>query len=190
MTKSAPFRSLGLWTAALAIAAGVGIAQIERLDLPKMVSKIDDAVVGKIIDKHAIRIDHPIDGPELYFTHLTIEGKSLVTGEAKTVVVTYHGGWIDAEQGCHNSEAPTEDETKQGNEVVVFYKWTDNMGGDLQANAMYASHGGLYEVANGRNGKVVLGRGDGYAVSSNVLLSALDTQITEIWNDVHEGQGK
>jgi hypothetical protein len=186
--KSARLRTLGLSVVALATATALGLAQIERLDLSQMVSKMDDAVVGTIIEKHAIRIDHPVDGPELYFTHMTIEGHSLVTGEAKTVVVTYNGGWVDAEQGAHNSEAPTEDDTRKGNRVVAFYAWTDNMGGDLAANGLIALHGGLYQVAAGRKGDVVLGQGDGYAVSSNIALGDLGTTVTETGRQVREGK--
>ena len=70
------------WTAgaaALLVAATLGTAQIERLDLGQMVSKADHAVFGTIVDRQVIRIDHPEDGPELYFTTLTIEGRSLRT---------------------------------------------------------------------------------------------------------------
>lgn len=186
--KRARFRTLGLSVIALAAATAIGLAQIERLDLTQMVSKMDDAVVGTIIEKKALRIDHPIDGPELYFTHITIEGRSLVTGESKTVVVTYNGGWVTPEEGVHNSEAPTEDDTRVGNHVVAFYAWTDNMGGELAANGLIALHGGLYQVAEGRKGDVVLGQGDGYAVSSNIALDALDSAITETWRTVREGK--
>lgn len=186
--KRARLRTLGLSVVALAAATAIGLAQIERLDLPKMVSKMDDAIVGTITDKEPIRIDDPVDGPELYFTHMTIEGRSLVTGEEKTVVVTYNGGWIDPEQGAHNSEAPSEDDTRKGNRVVAFYAWTDNMGGDLAANGLIALHGGLFQVAAGRKGEVVLGQGDGYAIASNIALSDLGTAITETWRQVREGK--
>jgi hypothetical protein len=178
--KSAPFRSLVFSSAVLAIAGAVGLAQIERLDLSQMVAKADDGIVGTIRDREVIRIDHPVDGDELYFTHLTIEGSSLSSGKQATVVVTYAGGWIDEEHGADNSEAPALDEVEKGKEVVAFYKWTDNMGGDLAANALYASHGGIYQVAKGSKGKVVLGKGEGYAVSSNVALGTLNTRVAEI----------
>ena len=186
--KSARFRMLGLSAVALAAATAIGLAQIERLDLPKMVAKMDDAIVGTITEKYAIRIDHPVDGDELYFTHITVEGRSLVTGENKTVVVTYNGGWVTPEEGVHNSEAPSEDDTRVGNEVVTFYAWTPNMGGDLSANGMIALHGGLYQVAEGRKGDVVLGQGDGYAISSNITLDDLDSAMTETWRQVREGK--
>jgi hypothetical protein len=171
---------LGLAALALLGAAALSQAQIERLTLEQMVTKADDAVLGEITKREVIRIDHPVDGPELYFTHLTITGRSLVDGHSTTAVVTFPGGFIDSEQGVWNSEAPSEADTKPGNEVVAFYKWTANMGGDLEANALYASHGGLFRTAKGRKGTIVLGKGAGYAVEHNVLLSSLDEQITSI----------
>ena len=169
-----------LATAALAAGAMLGTAQIERLNLEQMVAKTDDALVGEITKTEVIRIDHPVDGPELYYTHLTLEGRSLESGAPRTVVVTFPGGFIDDEHGVWNSEAPALDDTQVGNRVVAFYKWTDNMGGDLAANALYASHGGLFRTAEGRKGTVVLGRGEGYAVTDNVLLSQLDEQVSKI----------
>ena len=134
-------RTLSLSAVALVAAGAVGLAQIERLTLGQMVAKADNAVHGTITNREVIRIDHPTDGPELYYTHLTIEGQSLYSGEELTAVVTFAGGWIDENQGANNSEAPAEDDIKTGNEVVAFYKWSDNMGGDLAANALYAAHG-------------------------------------------------
>ena len=62
------------------------------------------------------------------------------------------------------------------------------MGGDLSANGMIALHGGLYQVAEGRKGDVVLGQGDGYAISSNITLDDLDSAMTETWRQVREGK--
>jgi hypothetical protein len=183
--RRAPLRTLGLAAAALAIAS-VSYAKIEWLDLGKMVAKTDNSVVGTITNREVIVFDHPVDGPELYYTHLTVEGRSLVDGQQTTVVVTWPGGWIDEEHGVDNSEAPSADEVELGNEVVVFYKWTDNIGGDLPANALYASHGGIFQVVQGRKGQVVLGKGEGYAISSNMQLEALDSRVTQIFDDLRE----
>lgn len=170
-------RLLGL-AAGLALFAALGSAQIERLDLPQMVAKTDNAVRGRIVATEVVRIDHPTDGPELYFTHLKVEGTSLRDGKAVTLTVTFPGGFLTPEQGVHNSEAPSAAETKVGNEVVVFSKWSDNMGGDLASNALYASHGGIYQVAKNRKGvEIALGKGDGYAISANITVSDLKSQI-------------
>lgn len=179
MIRFTPGR-LGLAAIALLGASLFGHAQIERLNLQQMVTRADNAVVGEIVGKQVIRIDHPLDGPELYFTKLTIQGRSLVNGVHDDYVVTFAGGFIDEENGVWNSEAPSEADTRLGNQIVAFYAFTENMGGDLSANALYAAHGGLYRTVSGRKGTVVLGRGEGYAVESNVKLSKLDTQITSI----------
>ncbi|MFT7671400.1 MAG: hypothetical protein ACI8X5_004118 [Planctomycetota bacterium] len=161
-------------------AAVLGEAQIERLTLTQMVSRTDNALIGQIVASEVIRIDHPVDGPELYFTQLTVEGNSLENGKFETTVITFAGGFIDDENGVWNSEAPSAEDTKVGNDVVVFYKHTNNMGGDLEANSLFAAHGGLYRTVDGPSGKVVLGRGEGYAVSTNIKVQNLDSRITAI----------
>ena len=167
-----------LFVAAALLAVGVGSAQIERLDLPAMVAKTDNAVYAEITHKRVFRVDHPVDGPELYFTTLTLSGRSLRDGNALSVDVTFPGGFISETEGVHNSEAPSADDQKVGNRVVAFYKWTANMGGDVRGNALYASHGGLFRTLEGPKGvPMVLGRGDGYAVASNLRLDELETAV-------------
>ena len=145
-----------------------------------MVAKTDNSMVGQIIGSKVFRVDHPVDGPELYYTTLTVRGRSLVNGEVLTVPVTFPGGFINPEEGVHNSEAPAADEIRVGNEVVVFYKWSDNMGGDVAGHALYASHGGLYRVVKSGKEFVTLGKGDGYAIDKNWKLKALDAEITSL----------
>lgn len=171
---------LALVGAALVAAATLGTAQIERLDLEQMVAKTDNTVFGTITAKQVFRIDHPVDGPELYFTTLTIQGKSLRTNQNMTVDVTFAGGFIDDETGVHNSEAPAADDVRVGYKVVAFYKWTDNMGGGLAANALYAAHGGLYTTFEARKGTMVQGRGEGYAITTNTPLAELNATIVEL----------
>jgi hypothetical protein len=178
MKLSLPKALLG--AAALCAVATVGTAQIVRLDLRQMVQRTDGAVIGTITNKEVIRRDHPIDGPELYFTFLTIEGETLDTGEAKTVEVVYPGGFIDADHGVFNSEAPTEAETSVGNRVVAFYRWVDDLGGDVAGNALYASHGGLFRTARVANRTIVQGRGEGYAIDTNVERAELGTRVRQL----------
>ena len=167
------------WAGAAVLVASLATAQIERLDLGQMVARADNAVHGRIVASEVVRIDDPVDGPGLYYTHLMIEGTSLYDGRTISVPVTFPGGFISPEEGVHNSEAPSADETRVGTEVIAFYKWSDNMGGGLAANALYASHGGIYRVAATRNGPVALGKGEGFAIASNVRVADLKTQIAE-----------
>jgi len=157
-----------------------GDAAIERLTLEQMVQKTDNAVVAEITGTEVIRIDHAVDGPELYFTHLTLEGESLVDGLPMTVTVTFPGGFISETEGVWNSEAPSADDIKVGNKVVAFYKHLDNAGGDLECDFLYASHGGLFRTVESPKGTIVLGRGEGYAVESNTRLESLDVAISTI----------
>ena len=172
-------RALSLWIGGLALVAmgTVGTAQIEQLTLRQMVQKTDDVVMGTIKGREVIRIDHPTDGPELYYTFLTVEGQSMLDGEPVVVEVAYPGGFIDDEHGVFNSEAPSEDDVRTGNRVVVFYKWIDNMGGDLAANALYCSHGGLYRTYQYQQKVVVQGRGEGYAIDNNLDSEVLGQRV-------------
>jgi hypothetical protein len=173
-------RTTLLLAGAAVLGAAFTAAQIERLTLGEMLAKTDNSVLAEITAKHVFRVDHPIDGPELYFTTLTLQGESLETGQPITVDVTFPGGFIDDENGVHNSEAPSQDDVKVGNVIVAFYKWSDNMGGDVAANTLYASHGGLYRTVDGPTGTVVLGRGEGYAIEANKSVTALGTAIRSI----------
>ncbi|MEZ6014582.1 MAG: hypothetical protein R3F49_05670 [Planctomycetota bacterium] len=179
--------------ALLAIGA-LASAQIERLTLQQMVEKTDGAVRGEIIGRevHRVAHPHPEAGP-LYFTSLLVQGKSLVDGTAQTVTVSYPGGFIDGEQGVWNSEAPTDAETAVGKDVVVFYKWSADMGGGFASNALYASHGGLFTVFEARRGgSIVQGRGDGYAVAKNQRIADLASEVARIAREKkqREGEGK
>lgn len=167
-----------LGAAALFTLSAVGFAQIERLSLSQMVQRTDDGIVGRIVDREVFRVDHPVDGPELYYTSITIQGHGLKNDDEKEIVITFPGGWIDRENGVDNSEAPTADETRIGREIIAFHKWSDNMGGDVAANVLYASHGGLYTTFQNREGKMVVqGRGPGYAIESNMAASTLRQQV-------------
>ena len=156
-------------------------AKIKALTLPEMVALADGAVVGQITQREVFRVYHPIDGPELYYTHLTVAGRSLVDGSPREVRMTFRGGFIDAQNGAFNSEAPQEHEVEIGKQVVAFHKFIENMGGDVSANALLGGHGGLFPVVRNQNEElVVLGRGVGYPVSKNVSLGELDEKITAL----------
>lgn len=152
-------------------------AEIESLTLGSMLQKSDDTLLAEIVASEVIRIDHPVAGPELYYTHLTLEGHSLRSNQNERIVVTFAGGFINEDEGAWNSNAPSPDDVKIGNRVVAFYKHVENMGGDLEANALYAAHGGLFRTVDTPKGVVVMGRGTGYAIDTNVRLDELSKRI-------------
>ena len=165
---------------ALVAALPQATATIERLTLDDMVARTDDGIDATIVSTNVFRVDHPVDGPELYYTTLTLAGRALSDGRATTVDVTFPGGFISETEGVWNSEAPSADDTRVGNRVIAFYKFVDNMGGDVSGNVLYASHGGLFRIAEGAKGPVVLGRGEAYAVKSNIRVSDLETAVQTI----------
>lgn len=169
-------------------AASIATAQILRVNLTQIVAKTNDAVLGTIVKKHVVRIDHPIDGPELYFTTLSIEGVSLETTKPVTVDVSFMGGFIDPEHGSFNSEAPSADDTKVGTKVVCFYRFNENMGGDFSGNEIFGWHGGIYRTFERGGNIVVQGRGEGYAIPANIALTDLKAQIATAVNE--KGAGK
>lgn len=173
---------------AVAAAAPPVRASIERLDLPTMVAKADGAVEGVITRRRVVRIDDVKDGPELYFTLITIEGRSLADGAPLTVEVVHAGGFVDARHGVFNSEAPAADDTRIGNRVVAFYKRSANVGGGLAGNALYAAHGGIYRTFQAAKGVIVQGRGAGYAVNGNVELATLRARVTELARAARPGE--
>jgi hypothetical protein len=76
-----------------------------------------------------------------------------------------------------NSEAPAADDVKVGKRVVAFYRWADDIGGGVSANALMAAHGGLYRTVDGPHGPAVLGRGEGYAITSNRFVAQLESAV-------------
>jgi hypothetical protein len=184
-----------LWCPALLLgvlgAATVPVgAQIKSLTLEEMVATADDAVYGTVIASRAFRVDHPLDGSELYFTTLTIEGRSLRDARPLAVQVTFHGGFVSENEGVFNSEAPSADDVKPGNRIVAFYRWSDDMGGGVAANALVAAHGGLYRTVEGPRGAAVLGRGAGYAVGGNLRLAQLESALVGLYAQKPAQQGR
>lgn len=169
---------LALCLAALAIPAP---AQIRRLSLETMVLEADEAVHGTIVASRSFRLDDPVDGPELYYTTITIQGRALASGAPLTVDVTFRGGFVSPTEGVFNSEAPAADDVRLGREVVAFYAWTDDFGGGLATNALVAAHGGLYRAASGPRGSTILGRGDGYAVRANLRAEDLEGALRRLY---------
>jgi hypothetical protein len=164
------------------LAAVLGVvarAQIKAFTLEEMTQVADSAVYGEIVASRAFRSTGA--GPELYFTRLTIAGRSLADATPITVDVTFHGGFIDENEGVFNSEAPAADDVKVGMRVVAFYRWADDMGGGVAGNALGAAHGGLFRTVEGPRGAAVLGRGAGYAIAGNVRLAHLETATSDLY---------
>ena len=177
-------RMTSVLATALSLVLGSALcwASIEKLTLPQMVQRIDNAIYGEILAKRVEAVALPDGSGEMFFTTLTIKGNSVLNNAASTVEVSYPGGFLDEEHGVFNSEEPSADDVRIGNRVVAFYKWSPDMGGGFASNALYASHGGLFRTFVSRKGEtIVQGRGPGYAVATNQVLSGLEKQAQELY---------
>ncbi len=177
-------RLISIAASALTLVLGSALcwASIEKLTLPQMVQRIDNAIYGEILSKQVTAVALPDGSGEVFFTTLTIKGTSILNGAQSTVEISYPGGFIDEENGVYNSEEPSADDVRLGNRVVAFYKWSADMGGGFASNALYASHGGLFRTFVSRKGQtIVQGRGTGYAVAANQLLTGLEKQAKDLY---------
>ncbi|MDE0903508.1 MAG: hypothetical protein OSB42_02665 [Planctomycetota bacterium] len=174
-----PAKKIIAFTALLLLGlAPVLTAQILRLTLKQMVEQTDGAVHGTITASHVTHLAETKDGPDMFFTTLTIEGKDLIGGQACKVEVSFPGGFVDEHTGVWNSEAPNADDQRIGSQIVAFWKVCDDLGGGFSGNALYTSHGGLFRTFQDKRGRnVVLGRGKGYAVELNQQLPGLRKNI-------------
>jgi hypothetical protein len=169
---------LGLSAVLLASALGLAAhAQIRSFTLPEMVQTADQAVYGQILSSRVFRADSATEGPELYYTELVVQGMKLADGQPITVAVTFRGGFVSETEGVFNSEAPAADDVRVGKRIVAFYRWSDDLGGGVPANALVAAHGGLYRTVEGPHGAAVLGRGEGYAISANMRVEQLQSAV-------------
>jgi len=171
-------KTLLLAPLALGVGASGVLAAIERLDLRQMVQKADGAGVGRS-DSVTSTLHELADVGEHVFTHVRVRGTDFYTGAPADVTVSFIGGrYGDFEKYC--CEQPTAAELRIGNRALAFYKWTPGMGGGEGMNGLCASHGGIFPVLSGPKGDVVLGKGEGYAVSSNTAFLTLQAQANAI----------
>lgn len=167
-----------LLTAATATIALVGttLACIEAMDLNKMVSKTDMAVRGTITEVRTERsfMDNS-DWPRI-FTYLTIEGEDLYTGKPTSVEMAFMGGTHNGvTEVC--STMPAAADYRVGNKVVAFSGKVHGWG--KVERVLWAGYGGIYREVDTRQGAVVLGRGEDFAIESNITINELKAGIAK-----------
>jgi hypothetical protein len=168
-------------------------ARADRATLFRMLTELKaSAVHGEITGSDVVRLGDSLDGPEMYFTTLTIEGRSVGSGTPLTVEITFLGGLFDGNQGVYNLSAPAADDVRVGNRVVAFYTGSctgsgtgpgsaeGNAGGNIATNALAGVPGSVCRTAEGPRGTVVLGRGKGSVISRNMAIDALDAAVRGI----------
>ncbi len=162
-------------TAAVALAA-VAIpvsAAIKAMTLKELMEITSEVFYGEIIAKDTEHVGRPF--PEAVYTRLTIEGESLRTGEVTTKHVWFLGSH-DPADGYITSESPAVQDTRIGNEVVVF----SSREGMLQDVDYVYDWSGVYRVEHGFGEPVLIGKGEGGAFPVNVKLSHARERVREV----------
>ncbi|MBC8369367.1 MAG: hypothetical protein H8E25_05175 [Planctomycetes bacterium] len=167
-------------TAAILLLVQGGNACIEGLDLQKMVAKTDVAVHGTITNVRTVKFT-PENDDRLIYTILTIEGTSLYDNKPLSIDAAFLGGTFEGESMMVTS-MPAPSEYRLGNDVVVFSGEVQGWGPDVD-RCVYASMGGIFRTVDSRNGKVVLGKGKGFAVEDNQTVSILANNIAKLTSE-------
>ena len=141
-----------------------------------MVAKTDAAVRGTITDVRTVRFTPPGDD-RLIFTILTIQGTDLYTGQARTMDAAFLGGAYQGDNMMVTS-MPAPSEYRLGNQVVVFSGPVQGWGPEID-RCVYASMGGIFREVASKQGPVLLGKGEGFALNQNIRLADLQVAITK-----------
>jgi hypothetical protein len=151
-----------LGTALLAVPV---LAAIKAMTLAELMEVTTDAVQVRIVDKSSFALDYPFEGA--VYTKLTVEGESLRTGAPVSTSVVFLGSHDPADH-YGTSEMPTLQDTRVGNEVVIFHARDEQFPGGANVVHNLAS---VYRVEQTFGIPVVIGKGEGAAFTDNIRLA-------------------
>lgn len=159
-------RSVKLAVALAAVAALVlpVAAAVRALTLPELMGITTDTAHVRILAKDTFASDWPVSG--VTWTRLEVEGVSLRTGEPLRTEVVFLGSH-DPRDGYGTSEMPALQDTRVGQEAVVFFFHDPQMPG--QRNRVF-DLSGVYRVEKAFGEPVLVGKGEGFAFPENVKL--------------------
>ncbi len=151
---------------AVGLLVTVSLAAVKALTLSELMEITTDVAHVRITAKSSVAADYPYAG--CVWTKLAVQGESLRTGQPVRTELLFLGSH-DAADRFTISEMPVLQDTRVGGEALVFF-WKDPalLGG---ANRIF-DLSGVYRVEQGFGEPVVVGKGEGFAWSENVKLSA------------------
>jgi hypothetical protein len=152
------------------IALPVGAA-IKAMTLAETMEINTDVLQGRILGKTTVKTDQPLEG--MVYTHMTVQGESLTTGEQVTKELVFLGSH-DPKDNYGTSEMPTLQDTRPGSEVLVFFH-ADKTGATPVDRVF--DLGAVYRVEQTFGAPVVIGKGEGFAFPENVKLVSARDQI-------------
>ncbi len=156
---------------AVGLLVSLSLAAVKALSLSELMEITSDVAHVRITAKASVAADYPYEG--CIWTKLSVQGESLRTGEPVQTELLFLGSH-DAADRFTISEMPTLQDTRVGGDALVFF-WKDPqlLGG---ANRVF-DLSGVYRVEKGFGEPVVVGKGEGFAWSENVKLSAAREQV-------------
>ena len=146
------------------------------MTLEELMQISSGVIEGQIVSKDVVRMDWA-DMQDLTFTRLTISGEDLATGNPATREIYYMGGVWNGKLDSPTT-APRESQTRVGARVVAFY-WFDPVLTTQGANKIFC-YANIFQVQQASGEPTVIGLGAGTAVSQNVKLSILSTEVKSI----------
>ena len=158
-------RTLAAALCGLALVALPVSAAIKAMTLPELMAITSDTVLVQITGKSTFALDYPFDGA--VYTRLSVEGESLRTGAPVSTSVVFLGSH-EAADGYGTSEMPTLQDTRIGNQVVIFHEHDDAFPGGANIVHSLAS---VFRVEQAFGSTVVIGKGEGTAFPENLRLA-------------------
>lgn len=178
-------------TLILAVAGGAffaaaALASVVSLDLRQMLERADSAVIGTVTEKKTWEGTIANYPAALDFTTIVVDGEDLVSGKTIKREITYLGS--DAKPV---SEMPAEAETRVGTRALFFsVAMPGDWGGRQNQNSLVAAQNGVFHIEGGPKGDVVIGKGKGAAVDTNIFESELRKNVTDTLAKIRKDQKK
>src|SRR5262249_31733014 len=107
---------------ALLLASVPCVAAIKAMSLSELMAITTEAAHVKITAASTFRLDWPLEGA--VWTRLTVQGESLRTQQPVNTEVVFMGSH-DPKDEFGVSEMPTQQDTRVGNEAVIFWNGAD-----------------------------------------------------------------
>jgi len=171
--------SVLLGIAMVAIPAG---AAIRAMTLKETMEYNSDVLQAVIVRKTTMKTDLPLQG--MVYTHMTVIGESLITGEHVTKELVFLGSH-DPADSCASSEMPTLQDTRVGGEAVIMY--SHDTSGAEPVDVVFGFHD-VYRIELAFGTQVVIGKGDGFAFPENVKLTDARAQILKTHAEILAAQ--
>lgn len=176
-------RNLAAALLGAALLAVPAIAAIKAMTLAELMAITTDAVHGRIVAKTSFSLDYPFEGA--VYSKLTVEGESLRTGAAVSTSMIFLGSH-DPADSYGTSEMPTLQDTRVGNEVVVFYARDEQFPGTANVVHNLAS---VFRVEQAFGTPVLIGKGEGTAFAENIRLADARTLVKTTHESLQAASG-